>query len=344
MRHKRYPSKYFMNRRQALKILGLGAFISPGVAALAGAGAGSIMSSPGRQGESQLEKGDMEPYAAYLMAYFKSGEQQLFYAYSEDCRNWIALNRDQPVMHSPVDLRDPYIGRAGDVFHLVHTHGWDYPEIYHYSSKDLLQWEGGPVQVVSPEKKRAWAPEWYYEEEEGVFYLFWASLYNGHNAIYYTKTKDWTDIRPENAKLYYDLGIDDIDFTVTNVPTGPRPGYYAFHKPGSLEDNFPVSGMYSSTLDPQRPGFSFGKQNKLITSLPDIVRPIEGPEIIQLNNEQKWYIYADPFHQPFIAWETTNFRDYNRIAVRPPKDSKHCSILAITKTELARLLARYPLA
>lgn len=324
-----------MNRRQALKALGLGSFLGEFSGQLI---YGKSLAAANCRTQRGGSHGDsLAPLTAYLMAYFKSDNQQLFYAFSEDCRNWTPLNGDQPVLKTPANLRDPYIGRANGKFHLVHTKGWDFPVIYHYESDNLLDWDGGPIQVVSDEKKRAWAPEWYYEEKEGLFYVFWASLHNGHNTIFYLKTRDWKHILPDQAQVYYDMGIDDIDFTVIKVNSGNKPGYYAFHKPGSLEDNFPVKCMYSPTLDPENPGFSFGQD----IELPQMIKPIEGPEVIKLNQEDKWYVYADPFHQPFVAWETSDFTQYRPITIKAPEKSKHCSILGITKKELDNLLRRF---
>lgn len=325
-----------MNRRQALKTFGLGLLLSVFSGTL---GYGKFLKAENSSTQGTDSDGRFpDPLTAYLMAYFKSDNQQLFYAVSEDCRNWTPLNGGQPVLETTVNLRDPFIGRANGKFHLVHTKGWDFPVIYHYESDDLLSWDGGPIQVVSSEKKRAWAPEWYYEKKEGLFYVFWASLHNGHNTIFYLKNRDWKHILPDQAKVYYDIGIDDIDFTVSRVNTGDKPGYYAFHKPGSLEDNFPIKCMYSPTLDPENPGFSFGQE----IELPQMVKPIEGPEIIRINKENKWYVYADPFHQPFVAWETSDFNQYRPITIKVPEKSKHCSILGITKKELDNLLKRFP--
>ena len=329
-----------MNRKQALKLLGLGTAMGM----ISGpALCSSLFKAKHFGARLPVSKDDLSGTpTAYLMAYFKSSKQQLFYAYSEDCLSWTPLNGGNPVLETSVNLRDPFIGKANGKFHLVHTKGWDFPVIYHYESDDLLDWVGGEIQVVSDEKKRAWAPEWYYEEKEGLFYVFWASIHNGHNTIFYLKTKDWKNIHPSQSKIYYDLGIDDIDFTATKVKKGPKPGYYAFHKPGSLEDNFSVECMYSPTINPEDPNFSFGNNKTQFTDMPQVVKPIEGPEIIQLNQEDKWYVYADPFHQPFVAWETTDFAQFNPIRVQPPAQSKHCSILGLTSTELAQLKKRYP--
>jgi hypothetical protein len=273
---------------------------------------------------------------AYLMAHFKETDQKLYYAYSRDARNWTALNGQKPVFDSGVNLRDPFIDRAKGAFHLVHTKGWDHPVIHHYQSADLINWDGGEIKVISDAKKRAWAPEWIYNESEDLFYIFWSSDNNGHNSIYYTTTKDWKNITPENSGIFYDIGIDDIDLTITKVDNQ----FHAFHKAGKVSDD--IWHMVSPTLNPTHPDFSFGKAAKATKIITEVIKPIEGPEIIKLNNQQKWYLYADPFYNDFIAWETVDFVNYKRIPVSVPRGAKHCSILSISNNELSALLNKYP--
>jgi len=273
---------------------------------------------------------------AYLMAHFKENDQKLYYAYSIDARNWIALNGRKPVFDPGVNLRDPFIGRANGAFHLVHTKGWDYPVIHHYQSADLVNWEGGEIKVVNDSQKRAWAPEWIYDEAEGLFYVFWASDNNGHNSIYYTTTKNWKDITPERSAIFYDLGIDDIDLTI--IKAGNK--FHAFHKVGKVSDD--IWHMVSPTLNPNHPDFGLGKAARSSKIITDVVKPIEGPEIIKLSNQQKWYLYADPFYNDFIAWETVDFVNYKRISVSVPRGAKHCSLLTISNNELDVLLNKYP--
>lgn len=277
-------------------------------------------------------------YTAYLMAHFMENDQKLYYAYSRNAQDWTSLNKRQFVLDAKLDLRDPFIARAKNTFHLVHTHGWDHPDIFHWQSDDLINWKGGAIQVVNDDKKRAWAPEFVYEEGEDLFYLFWASELNGHNVIHYTTTKNWTDIKPEHSSIYYDLGIDDIDLTITHH----NGTYYAFHKPGSLEDNMGISLLTSPTINPLKKEFNFGKNGRDREPLPDTVKPIEGPEIIKLIDENKWYVYADPFFNNFMAWETTDFIHFTKIPVTAPRGAKHCSLLAITENELNNLLRQYP--
>lgn len=277
-------------------------------------------------------------YTAYLMAHFMENDQKLYYAYSRNAQDWTALNKRKFVLDAKVDLRDPFIARVKNTFHLVHTHGWDHPDIFHWQSDDLMDWKGGAIQVVSDDKKRAWAPEFVYDEKEDLFYIFWASVVNGHNVIHYTTTKNWTDIKPEHSSVYYDLGIDDIDLTITHY----NGTYYGFHKPGSLEDNMGISLLTSPTLNPLKKEFGFGKNGRGKEPLPDMIKPIEGPEMIKLIGEDRWYVYADPFFNNFMAWETKDFIHYQKIPVSAPRGAKHCSMLAITENELNNLLQRYP--
>lgn len=276
-------------------------------------------------------------YTAYLMVYF-GPEQKLFYAYSRDARRWTALNAGRPVLDPGVDLRDPFIGRVGGKFHLVHTKGWDHPVIYHWESADLIRWDGGPVAVVTPERKRAWAPEFIYSRDEELFYVFWASEHEGHNTIFYTTTRDWSDIAPERSAVYYDLGIHDIDLTI--VEHGGI--YYGFHKPGDVDDMMNNVLSTAASLDPKIDSFAGNGIGRDV--LPGATRPIEGPEVVKLIGEDRWYVYADPFDAPMEAWETTDFETFTRIDVTTPPGSKHCGMTPITEDELALLLAHYPSA
>ena len=285
-------------------------------------------------GEGQIEPVDVfeAPYA-YLMAYLGPGEK-LYYATSLDARNWTALNGGKPIRSHFV--RDPFIKRVNGKFHLVHTTGWTGTTIAHWESNDLIDWEGGNIQVVDPAKERCWAPEFFYCDEENVFYVFWASVHNKHNAIHYLKTKDWKGITPAGTRLYYDIGIHDIDLTI--VKHGDT--YYGFHKPGGVEDRMGNRLSTVKSLDPANDSFAKDGHGKIVFS--GEIKPTEGPEVIKLVGRDKWYIYGDPFSSPMQAWETTDFVTFTPIEVTTPPGSKHCSMLPITLGELEALLERYP--
>lgn len=273
--------------------------------------------------------------SAYLMAYF-GPQEKLFYAVSDDARKWTALNDGEPVFDAKVRLRDPFVSRVKGKFHLVHTKGWDHPTVFHWESTDLIRWTGGPITVVADAKKRAWAPEFFYSAPEDLFYVFWASIHDGHNAIHYVTTKDWTDITPERSAVYYDIGIHDIDLTIVEH----KGTYYGFHKPGDVDDRMGNRLSAVTSLDLGKDSFAKAGHGKDV--LPDQTRPIEGPEVVRLIGQDKWYIYGDPFRSPLEAWETTDFVRYAKIVVETPRGAKHGSMVPITQTELKTLLDHYP--
>ncbi len=276
-----------------------------------------------------------EKCSAYLMAYFGPAEK-LFYAVSDDAKHWQALNDGKPVFDAGVRLRDPFVNRVKGTFHLVHTKGWDHPTIFHWESTDLIHWKGGPIDVVEPSKQRAWAPEFFYVPSEDIFYVYWASIHNGHNTIHYVTTKDWTDITPERSAVWYDLGIHDIDLTI--VEHGGT--YYGFHKPGDVDDRMGNRLATVTSLDPAKDSFANAGYGKEVFE--GQAKPIEGPEVIRLIGQDKWYIYADPFHSPPQAWETTDFATFTAIDVTTPDGAKHGSMIPITAAELAELQKQYP--
>jgi Glycosyl hydrolases family 43 len=272
--------------------------------------------------------------AAYLMAYF-GPQQKLFYAVSRDARKWTALNNGEPVW-SPPFVRDPFLNRVNGKFHLVHTTGWTGSTIGHWESDDLIHWTGGEIQVVDESKEKCWAPEFFYCEKDQVFYVYWASVHDGHHAMHYMKTKDWKDITPDDSAVYFDIGIHDIDLTIVEHDGT----YYGFHKPGDVGDVMGNRLSVSKSLDPSKDSFAKDGHGKIVFS--DENKPTEGPEVIKLIGQEKWYVYGDPFRAPMQAWETTDFETFTRIAITTPEGSKHCSMIPITQEELETLWKRYP--
>ena len=276
-----------------------------------------------------------EEYSAYLMAYF-GPEEKLHYAWSHDACNWTALNNGRPVW-SPPFVRDPFINRVNGKFHLVHTTGWTGTTIGHWESDDLIHWEGGEIQVVDASKQKCWAPEFFHCDIEDVFYVFWASMHeDNHHAMYYLKTRDWKNIKPGDSAVFFNIGIHDIDLTIVQH----NGTYYAFHKPGDVDDRMGNRLSTSSSLDPAADSFAKDGHGKVVFA--DETKPTEGPQVIQLIGQQKWHVYGDPFHAPLEAWETTDFSAFRKITVQTPQGAKHCSVIPITQSELDALLARYP--
>ena len=278
----------------------------------------------------------MPVYTAYLMPYFDGGDELLRYAYSYDARNWTALNGGHPLPWSPPFVRDPFMNRANGKFHFVYTTGWSGTTIGHMESDDLMNWTGGPIEVVDAAQERCWAPEFFYLESEDLFYVYWASVYDGHNTMHYLTTTSWTHITPADSAIFYNIGIHDIDLTIVEY----NGAFYGFHKPGDVGDQMGNRLSISTSLNPAIDSFADDGYGAVVFS--GQTKPTEGPEVVKLINEEKWYVYGDPFNAPLQAWETTDFVTYTPISVSTPSGAKHCSFIPITPDELESLLAAYP--
>ena len=162
------------------------------------------------------------------------------------------------------------------------------------------------------------------------------SIHDGHNTIHYVTTKDWTDITPARSSVWYDIGIHDIDLTIVEY----EGVYYGFHKPGDVDDRMSNRLSTVTSLDPKRDSFAHAGHGKEVFA--GQIKPTEGPEVIRLIGQDKWYIYGDPFHSPLQAWETTDFIHFAKIEVTTPDGAKHCSMIPITTAELSALRRQYP--
>ena len=147
--------------------------------------------------------------------------------YSYDGYNWTDLDTVllKPEVGNQKVMRDPSIVQGSDgTFHLVWTSSWRGDLGFGYaSSKDLIHWSEQqfiPVMDFDTSTVNVWAPELYYEDETGEFFIIWASTIpykfpkgmeeekNNHR-MYYTTTKDFKTF--SKTKLFLDPGFSVID-------------------------------------------------------------------------------------------------------------------------------------
>ncbi len=182
-------------------------------------------------GASRAEK-------AYLFSYFIGQSDGLHLAYSYDGLTWTALNDGKPVLTPTVGkdklMRDPSICQGPDGrYHMVWTSSW-YDRIIGYAwSDDLVHWSEQralPVMEHEPEAMNSWAPELFFDEESGEFYIFWATTIPGRHSevgrsktekqwnhrIYATTTKDFETF--SETFLYFNPTFNCIDAAIAKDP------------------------------------------------------------------------------------------------------------------------------
>lgn len=295
------------------------------------------------------------PDSLYLMAYFTSPAQHLFYAWSTDGLNWNEANDGKPIFTAFDDtvwMRDPFLNRVkqGDkeTFHLVHTWGWDHPAIFHWQSDDLIHWtaadgslttDSGKIFLMDgndgrPEAPNAWAPEFTYVPEEDLFYVYWSSGVDNRMLHHVTTTRDWKTF--STPRPLFDPGFTAIDLTV--VRKGDTfYGYYKDERNGEKT----ILIATTSSLDPAKD--TLKGTDRLLPA--DYKTEVEGPSVFPLIGGKGWIGYFDKFNGDaglsYTRCTDLEKGDWELIPdteVSNVPEVKHGSVIIVSRDEILPLI------
>jgi len=276
----------------------------------------------------------------FLFSYFKDNGDGLHLAYSTDGLKWEALNNDsvylKPQLGKDKLMRDPSIAQGSDgTFHIVWTTGWWDQGIGYASSRDLKTWseqKNIPVMQNHPSTRNAWAPELFYDKNEGVFYIIWASTVPeefselpgqdkkkrlNHRQFYVT-TRDFETF--SETKVHYDPGFLVIDGAILQSDSL----YYYFIK--------------NEDADPAEKNIRWVANNKPYDFPLTVSDPItgdywaEGPSPIQIG--EYVYVYFDKYKEnnygAVRSKDMENWEDISEL-ITFPKGAKHGTAFKVTK-------------
>ena len=283
----------------------------------------------------------------YMYSYFKgNGEDGLHLAYSNDGYKWEALNNDQsfltPTAGDDKLMRDPCIIRGGDgKFHMVWTVSWNEKGIGYANSKDLVNWSEQqfiPVMEQEDSARNCWAPEIFYDKEEDLYMIYWATtvsgLYpetqstedNGYNhRMYYVTTKDFEEF--SETELLLDPGFNVIDGTIVKDM-----GEY-------------VMFIKDETKVPPKKNIRITRSKELTGAYSKAGEPItgnywaEGPSVAKVGNQ--WIVYFDKYTQKQMgAVASVDLVHWTDISdqVSFPDGTRHGTVFKITNKEFKNLL------
>lgn len=301
---------------------------------------------------------DQLPDSLYLMAYFTSPAQHLFYAWSADGLNWQQANGGEPVFTAYDDsvwMRDPYLNRVTrqgkDTYHLVHTWGWDHPAIYHWQSDDLVNWtaadggtttESGRIYVTDgrdqrPASTNAWAPEFTYVPEEDLFYVYWSSRVDDRQLHYVTTTRDWLTF--STPRPLFDPGFTAIDLTV--VREGDT--FYGYYKD---ERNGEKTILEATTRSLNPTVEKFDGHKRILPA--DYSIEVEGPTVFRKIGGDGYIGYFDKFNGDagLSFMQCTDLKKGNWQLIPDSEvtnvpDVKHGSVTIISRQQLLPLLRQH---
>lgn len=269
--------------------------------------------------------------------------QQVYFASSDDGRNWVDLNDNKPVLTSDKgtgSTRDHYIVRApeGDRFYLIATDlncfaiGGNWGQYATAGSKYLMIWESDDlvnwseqrmVKIADDDTGCAWAPETIYDELTGEYIVYWSgtdikkgSETNGKKVVYYSKTRDFYSFTPQqrfvipnaNDGLTYGTSQSFIDTTMIQGSDG------RFYRVTKFEDVSPTQ-VFMDVAD-----YPLGNFERVKTNLNEnAFLGTEGPGWFKYNKDDaerfgaKYCLMLDGYNGPNagVGFFPTSIADLN---------------------------------
>ncbi len=284
----------------------------------------------------------------YLFVYFReNGKSGAHFCFSRDGYRWEPLNKGAAVVkpEQPDELmRDPYLARGPDGFHMIWTWGWTTPRMGYAYSKDLVHWTGHreiPVMANVPGIKNVWAPEAYWDEANKLWMIVWSSTIEGrfpetagqiasgyNHRIYSMTTPDFRTF--SEPRVFFDPGYPVIDATI--LKAGAR--YYMIFKD---ERDTPLKKHIQLASGPALDG------PWSAISAPFTEAWSEGPAALPIDGG--WIVYYDHYRTPqgYRAVFSRDLKQWSDVSARVsfPPGARHGSFLKISAAE-ARVL--FPVA
>ncbi|MBN8882025.1 MAG: glycoside hydrolase family 43 protein [Salana multivorans] len=312
----------------------------------------------------------------YLLVHFvedaREHREKIYLSLSvgDDPLRWRRLAGGEAILESTsgtTGVRDPHLVRRhdGTGFHILATdlRVWadgpeiDWSRLSRHGSRDLVVWDSPDllawsepryVTVAPPEAGMAWAPEAHHDESSGEYLVYWSSKLfapddpghdgESHSRILVSRTRDFVTFSP--ARVYLDPGEEVIDMTVY-VEDPAREGEGArVHR--FAKDNGGGRGIV------QESGSSFLADDftPVAARLGSVFHEgVEAPLIFRDHHEPRWYLWVDAYGLRPMGYRALTTTDLAAGAWEPvpdaafdlPPDTKHGTVLPLTRAEHARL-------
>ena len=302
-----------------------------------------------------------EEYTCYLFTYFignNEGQENVFYAVSEDGFHWEALNGGEPVMTSLLGtggLRDPFMIRSANGkkvyllatdLHIAKSGDWGKAQnsgsksIMMWESRDMVYWSSQMEYELAPEDAGcAWAPEAFYNDKTGEYMVFWSSRVKEDNYIkqrvYYATTTDF--MKFSETKIWMDYDSDIIDVTV--IKEGDY--YYRYFKCAGTD-----------SILTERATDLLGEWESIRSASVESQKGVEGPEVFELHPEDvvdgnKYVLLLDNFGAGgyyYMVADTLADGEFTKVEktqyTMPVNVARHGTVLRITQKEYDNLKKR----
>ena len=272
---------------------------------------------------------------AYLFTSFREpADKGLRMLYSYNGYSWNELDTVllQPEVGNQKVMRDPSMVQGPDgTFHLVWTSSWRGDKGFGYaSSKDLVHWNDIkliPLMYHEPTTVNVWAPEIFYNDEQKIYIIIWASCIPGrfergmeedsnNHRMYYSTTRDFIGF--SETKLFLDPGFSVIDAVIVKRATKD---YILVLKDNTRPERNIKVAFADNPLGPWK---------NISKSFTDNFT--EGPSVVKVKDD--WLIYYDSYRKKiYEASATKDFIHFENVTnkTKIPEGHKHGTIITVKK-------------
>ena len=282
---------------------------------------------------------------AYLFTSFREpADKGLRMLYSYNGYSWNELETVllQPEVGNQKVMRDPSMVQGPDgTFHLVWTSSWRGDKGFGYaSSKDLVHWNDIkliPLMYHEPTTVNVWAPEIFYDDEQKIYIIIWASCIPGrfergmeedsnNHRMYYSTTKDFIGF--SETKLFLDPGFSVIDAVIVKRATKD---YILVLKDNTRPERNIKVAFADNPLGPWK---------NISKSFTDNFT--EGPSVVKVKDD--WLIYYDSYRKKiYEASATKDFIHFENVTnkTKIPEGHKHGTIITVKKKIIRQLVKKF---
>lgn len=282
---------------------------------------------------------------AYLLTYTLPTSKTLHYAYSFDGAKWTTINGNRGVLtgeFANLEMTSPFIRRANvdgkDVFHLVadladeNAYGF-----YHLQSEDLVNWTVGDngnilIKPSSTDASKVESPEWIYSETISQYFVYWNAKNGSKNSINLSTTKDWK--RFSTPRSLYAPSFSAYDMHIEKTGDAYTAFFYTSDK-----------GICQTETNNLRvTGTSWAEAQRLFSSQ---IPKSRAPQTFPAFDNSGWFLLYNftenarqaMSHSGNVEEKKWYPCDENELTL--PEEAQEGSVLVISQTELATLLASF---
>lgn len=264
----------------------------------------------------------------YVLSFFKSADESMYIATSDDCLNFTSINNDEAVMNIEFEgkiIRDPFIFKFEDKYAMVGTTHWDTDEFLYAESTDLINWDNQKLIDLSGYNfVNVWAPE--VIENNGIYYIYWSSSTSKpyDHIMYNITTTDFQQF--SDVEVLFDPGYSVIDGTIIEKNNE----FFLIYKDEREGIKDEKTLKIAKTTDLNIP-FEIESEDYLGKAISDAW--VEGPIVLYNDDTEMYYLYFDEYTRgrwglmtsgDLVNWE---YCDYGTFCL--PEDVRHGGIMKL---------------